>query len=152
MKSRLTSLVAIAMAAGLALPALAGDPDEILAAEKLEYEAPELMVGDPAPSLSVTSWVQGDEVSSFQTGHTYVVEFWATWCGPCIRGMPHLTELQERFEGDVTIIGVNISERDSGEARVERITNWVNGRDDMEYTVAIDGNGSMSKNWMQAGA
>lgn len=151
MKSRLMSLAAIALAAGLAAPALAGDPDEILAAEDFEFETPDLLVGDPAPSLAVTNWVKGEEVSSFRTGHTYVVEFWATWCAPCIRGMPHLTELQEQHEGDVTIIGVNIWERDEGDARIDRVTDWVAQREDMGYTVAIDGSKKMEEEWMKAG-
>jgi len=150
MKSRLSSLAALALAAGLAAPALAGDPDEILAAEGLEFEEPDLLVGDPAPDLSVTNWVKGEEVTSFQPGHTYVVEFWATWCGPCIRGMPHLTELQEQYEGDATIIGVNIWERDEGDTRIERVTNWVGEREDMGYTVAIDGTKAMEEEWMKA--
>ncbi len=145
---KIKSLLALALAAGLAAPALAGDPDAILAAENLEFEAPKLVVGDPAPSLSITNWVKGEEISSFQIGHTYVVEFWATWCGPCIRGMPHLTELQSEHEGDVTVIGVNIWERDAGATRIGRVTEWVEAREDMGYTVAIDGNKKMEEDWM----
>lgn len=158
MKPRLMSLAALALAAGLAAPVLAGDPDEILAAENFEFEP--LVVGDPAPNLSITNWVKGEEVSSFETGHIYVVEFWATWCGPCIRGMPHLTELQERHEGDVTVIGVNIWDTeqvdgDGGEQReeslderVDRVSAWVGQSEDMGYTVAIDGTKKMEEEWM----
>ena len=70
-----------------------------------------LKVGDPAPALKVDKWVKGDEVSSFQPGHVYVVEFWATWCPPCKEAIPHLTELQHKFK-DVAFIGVASSEHD----------------------------------------
>lgn len=154
MRTKFTSLVALACAAGLALPAMAQTAEEILAEEDVEFEAPDLMVGDRAPDLNITSWVKGDEVSSFRQGQTYVVEFWATWCGPCIRGFPHLTEMQEHYGRDVTIIGVNIWDdnrgRDSLDARTERVTEWVGGRDDMGYTVAIDGNKVMEEEWMGA--
>lgn len=151
MKAKSLSLLAMALTAGLASHALAGDPDEILAAENLEFKAPDLLVGDPAPSLSVTNWVKGEEVSSFQTGHVYVVEFWATWCGPCIRGMPHLTEVQAEYADDVTVIGVNIWERDSGTTRITRVTDWVGQSENMGYTVAIDGEKKMEQEWMAAG-
>lgn len=154
MKATYTSLLALALAAGLASPVLAGDPDEIIAAEHFEFTKPELLVGDPAPSLSVTNWVKGDEVTSFQTGHIYVVEFWATWCGPCIRGMPHLTELQEQFDGDVTVIGVNIWDRkdtETAEQRVTRVSEWVGNNENMGYTVAIDGEKKMEETWMAPG-
>src|SRR5262245_46540030 len=57
-----------------------------------EKPAVTLKVGDPAPLLKVTKWLQGDEVKGFETDKTYVVEFWATWCGPCIVMMPHMSE------------------------------------------------------------
>lgn len=142
--------LAVAMAAGMACPALAG-PDEVLAQENLKFEVPELLVGDPAPGLALTHWVQGEEVTSFRPDHVYVVEFWATWCGPCIAGFPHLTKLQEQYEGRATIIGVNIWERASGQERVDFVSNWVSDRTDMGYPVAIDGQKKMEETWMAAG-
>jgi thiol-disulfide isomerase/thioredoxin len=65
-----------------------------------------LKVGDPAPKLTVTKYLQGDEVKSFEKDKVYVVEFWATWCGPCIVMMPHLADLAEEMkEKGVTVIG-----------------------------------------------
>ncbi|OWK34524.1 TlpA family protein disulfide reductase [Fimbriiglobus ruber] len=65
-----------------------------------------LKVGDPAPPLTVDKWIQGAEVRSFVPGQVYVIEFWATWCGPCIKEMSHLDEYQAKYKNEgVTIIG-----------------------------------------------
>ena len=72
-----------------------------------------LTIGSTAPSLDIEHWLSDGhgkfgEVTDFESGKTYVVEFWATWCGPCIRSMPHLAELQESFANQgVQIISVS---------------------------------------------
>jgi thiol-disulfide isomerase/thioredoxin len=52
-------------------------------------------------------------VEEFARGKVYVVEFWATWCGPCIAIMPHVAALQAEYrDRGVTVIG--FSARDEG--------------------------------------
>src|SRR5260221_10369818 len=60
--------------------ALAG----ILAVTAVPAFAQDLSVGDPAPKLEVKEFVKGSPVKSFEKGKNYVVEFWATWCRPCL--------------------------------------------------------------------
>ena len=69
-----------------------------------------LEIGDPAPALNVAEWIKGPPaVLAEGKGKTvYVIEFWATWCGPCRMSIPHLTELQAKYKGKgVVIIGVS---------------------------------------------
>ena len=71
-----------------------------------------LGIGDAAPPLSIATWVTGDAVEGFEAGGVTVVEFWATWCGPCLASMPHISELQKQYGDAVRFIGVTREERD----------------------------------------
>lgn len=109
-----------------------------------------LTLGSKAPELEIAQWIRGDAISGFVPGHTYVVEFWATWCGPCIVAFPHLADLQKKYEGDLTVIGVNIWEQASGDDRVKLVNDFVANHEEMVYTVALEEGTAMAENWMRA--
>jgi len=111
-----------------------------------------LKVGDPAPKLQVAKWVQGEPVKQFEPGKMYVVEFWATWCGPCRESIPHLNALYQKFKDKgVVVIGQDVSEEDDSgvPAFIKKMgTN-------MTYRVALDDKsqikeGAMNTTWMEA--
>ncbi|MCY3774698.1 MAG: TIGR03435 family protein [Candidatus Aminicenantes bacterium] len=60
-------------------------------------------IGDRAPDLAIETMLQGpaDDDLSWQAlkGQAMVLEFWATWCGPCVGAIPHFNELAEEFSG-----------------------------------------------------
>lgn len=108
-----------------------------------------LNIGDPAPPVKVAKWFKGQPVTAFQKGKIYVVEFWATWCQPCIAGMPHLSELAEKYKKDVTITGISILERK--QTTLARIGAFVDSMSKkMNYTVAAEDSNFMAVNWLRA--
>jgi thiol-disulfide isomerase/thioredoxin len=116
-----------------------------------EENMPTLFPGEKAPALSIGSWIKGEPVTEFKKDHVYVVEFWATWCGPCIKNIPHLSELQKKYaDKNLTIIGVSIDS--DGEKVVKEFVTEMDKK--MEYTVALDkiekDSGLTSEAWMSA--
>ena len=95
----------------------------------------ELSVGDPAPPLEVARWIKGAKIDRFEPGKVYVLDFWATWCGPCIESFPQLTRLQKQYaDKGVTVIGVSVWEEDQS-----AVEPFVRARSDaMGFSVAID--------------
>lgn len=58
-------------------------------------------VGEAAPEISAREWINSKKPLTLANlrGKVVVVDFWATWCGPCIGGIPHLNELQRKYSG-----------------------------------------------------
>ena len=58
-------------------------------------------VGGTAPEISAKDWINLKPPLTLAglRGKVVVVEFWATWCGPCIECIPHLNELQQKYSG-----------------------------------------------------
>lgn len=110
--------------------------------------APSLGPGDPAPALKVAEFVKGTPFTSFAKGKVHIVEFWATWCGPCLESIPHLSKLAQKHRGKVTVTGVSVWETAS-RAEVQRFVRNMGSK--MDYNVALDTKkGDMSRTWMEA--
>jgi peroxiredoxin len=79
--------------------------NEIERQRALRYIAqPELARARMAPPFTVTTH-DGQQVSlDGLTGKVVLIDFWATWCGPCREALPHIREIAKKFEGQPLVL------------------------------------------------
>jgi thiol-disulfide isomerase/thioredoxin len=95
---------------------------------------PEGEMVDPvlAPEFKLADVSTGKEFRlSEQRGKVVLLDFWATWCGPCRRVIPSLVELQNSYGDKVQVIGVSVDRPDADVAGFCRDTN-------IAYLVGVD--------------
>ncbi len=104
-------------------------------------------LGDPAPALKIAEWIKGQPVdlAAVKGKNIVVLEFWATWCGPCKASIPHLSEVQAKYR-DKGVILVSVSDEPTSEVRqfVE------SAGDKMAFTVACDEGGATKDAYLSA--
>lgn len=117
----------------------------------------ELSIGDPMPEFTYSKWIKGEPITNFDDDKVYIFEFWATWCGPCIAAMPHLSEVAKQYAGKAEVIGVNVWERVGDkpyESSLPAVEKFVNASGDrMGFHVVADNNDlDIVNNWLKPAA
>ena len=100
----------------------AGSSDEV---EPHEISAKSFL-NRPAPAIAAEKWLTAPPNL---TGKFLLVDFWATWCGPCRQSIPRLNALASQFKDRLVVIGLT----DQTEQEVRRMT-----EPKIEYSVAVD--------------
>lgn len=68
-------------------------------------------LGFYAPNFN-TVYMNGSEFELYELkGKPVILNFWATWCPPCVREMPNLQDFYDRHKGEVIVIGINLGEK-----------------------------------------
>jgi peroxiredoxin len=69
-----------------------------------------LSIGKPAPDFTVQDSDRSVSLSQYR-GKIVVLNFWATWCPPCVEEMPSLMQMQKKFQGkDVIVLAVSVDD------------------------------------------
>ncbi len=75
----------------------------ILVAPKVERK-PLLTAGTMAPDFTFPKWGGGDVKLSDYRGKVVILDFWATWCGPCQKSMPHIQKVTQALQGKAVVV------------------------------------------------
>jgi thiol-disulfide isomerase/thioredoxin len=84
-------------------------PPPAAPAEEPQPERSPLAVGAAAPEWTITAWTDGKQrkLADYR-GKVVVLDFWGTWCDPCIKAIPLMKSLHERYQGrDVAFLGIH---------------------------------------------
>jgi len=147
-------LTAIVVVSGISDVASAKTESDFDLSALPKFNRPALWIGDAAPSLDLVEVVQRFPGSTIVPGKIHVVEFWATWCKPCIESFPHLSELQQLHGNEVTVVGVNVQDVKDGESatgRSHRIRAFVEAQGEkMKFGIAIGSPVSTEQSWLSS--
>ena len=114
MKARILILLAVVSVAGLAGPAIG---KQLWAKSYLDQKA---------PALVVEKWLTAEPDTK---GKFVLIDFWATWCGPCREAIPELNAIQKQFGDKIAVIGIS-------DETAEKVKAMKEPR--IDYAVAID--------------
>jgi thiol-disulfide isomerase/thioredoxin len=119
------------------------------------------MVGKPAPELALPVAANGASLPSFPLGgdaaptgvaatkvnladlkgHAVLLDFWASWCGPCAMEAPIVDRIKRRFEKKgLVVVGVNVSD-------TPEVVKAYAAKKGLSYPMALDPENSSSTRW-----
>ncbi len=153
MKKKLTAILAILLALGLVVSGCPGQSTDNggatgqngFALGKITGIATDStqppQAGQPAPDFYFETPEGGPSSLSQLKGKPVLVNFWATWCGPCTYEMPFLQQLYEDWPGDeLVLLTVNVAEGSS------QVSQFMQSQG-FSFTVLLDGEAAVAQRY-----
>lgn len=93
--------------------------------EKIELvlDENELVIGEKVKDIKITDFITNTPNEKDFKGKYLVIDFWATWCAPCLQSVPHFNKLQNHFEKNSEILFISLT--DETPQKVKRILNKI---------------------------
>jgi thiol-disulfide isomerase/thioredoxin len=104
-----------------------------------------LQVGEKAPQIVVSDWIENVPKDKSFANKFIVLEFWTTWCGPCLASVPHLNELQNELKAQSDLIFVSMTNE-----KVEKVQKLLK-RVPFQSAVVTDVTNQTQKNYSEHG-
>lgn len=113
-----------------------------MGAEEPQQPEPAVGEGDPAPVFSLPLLESEGEFSlAAHRGKVVVLDFWATWCGPCVRGLPTVSGVtREMADKGVVFAAVNLQEQP------QKVSQFMD-KQDWDFTVPLDQSGEVARSF-----
>ncbi|MDX2114900.1 MAG: TlpA disulfide reductase family protein [Planctomycetota bacterium] len=139
------SLRSLALAAAVLVSAPAARAQE-------SESSASLVVGSKAPALPPVTWIRGEPITAWEPGQIYILDFWATWCGPCIAAMPHMIEIQDKYKDQkVNVVGLAIWPRSKQKPTPEFVDSYkTRSGAAINYRIADDIENGVARAFMSA--
>jgi thiol-disulfide isomerase/thioredoxin len=139
--SAIAAVAVLAFGAGAAYWLHAGAPSTSAAAPASDEPATAPAVAPAQPGAVAALWrapltdVAGNpRALDAYKGHVLVVNFWASWCGPCVREMPALADLSRQYAGKgVQFVGIGVDSKQNVESFLRKVP--------VDYPILISGFG-----------
>jgi len=103
---------------------------------------PDELLNIPIPLLSG----QHTSLAEYKGKRPVYLKFWATWCQPCRKQMPHFEHVQKKYNGSIEVIGINLGINDSLSAVDDTIKEF-----GLTMSMAIDKNGDLAQAFQMLG-
>ncbi len=84
------------------------------------------VLNQKAPKIIVEKWLSDKPNTK---GKFVLIDFWATWCGPCKKAIPELNQFSKEFENDLVVIGVSDETAEKVASLTEPKMNYFSGVD-----------------------
>ena len=105
-----------------------------------------MKVGEPAAPLNDSVvMVNGERPSPGTEGKVVVVERWATWCPPCVKTIPHLNKLYEKYKNNDDVQFIGVTDEEIGKVKAFA------AKHNIQYPIGIDTQGIVAKGYPSQG-